>query len=225
MSYLNNLKLPKWGQGEDGKPNGFLTGLVVGILLFFLITAITNPEQFRRSLEGEDEIPSVERYEPKAGIPRGEELCKVDRIVDGDTIIVISDGERVRVRMIGVDTPETVKRGVKPQAYGAEATRYTTNRIDAFGNMVTLRSDGDSVDQYGRRLALVYLGRDGIELLNEELVRHGLAKVQPQYRYSDTMKDKLLRAEAAAKQEKVGIWSLPDQEKETKSKSKKEGAE
>lgn len=211
MSLLDRIKLPEWGWNEDGKPDGFLTGLAIGVIIFFLFAFISNPDAFQwhRELDSVDGKP-VERFDSSPQLPRAEERCRVDRIVDGDTIIVISDGERVRVRMIGVNTPETVKRGTTPEPYGKEASNYTANRIAAFGNIVTLRSDGDPVDKFGRRLALVYLGRDGTELLNEELIRHGLGKAEPQYRYSDLMKDKFRNAESEAKAEKIGIWSLPE---------------
>jgi micrococcal nuclease len=76
--------------------------------------------------------------------------------------------------------------------------------------MVVLRSDGDLVDRYGRRLSLVYLGRDGTDLLNEELIRRGLGGYEPQYNYSKSMKLRFQNAENEAKSERIGIWSLPE---------------
>ena len=56
---------------------------------------------------------------------------------------------------------------------------------------------------------MVYLGQDGTELLNEELIRRGLGKAELQYNYSDAMKLRFQKAENEAKAEQLGIWSLP----------------
>lgn len=199
---------------QEGKPhsNGFLTGLVIGVLLYIFFVAYSTPDffVFRSQEQAFDQgEQSPQDYKP-------EEVCRVERIVDGDTIVVVSEGKSVRVRFIGVDTPETVKPNSEAEPFGAEATQYTANRIAAFNNIVLLRSDGDLRDRYGRRLSMVYLGRDGTSLLNEELIRHGLAKAEPQYHYSEAMKVRFQKAENEAKAEGVGIWSLPQKPDEGK---------
>ena len=118
---------------QEGKPNsnGFLTGLVIGVLLYIFFVAYSTPDFFvSRSQEqafdqGEQ---SPQDYKP-------EEVCRVERIVDGDTIVVVSEGKSVRVRFIGVDTPETVKPNSEAEPFGAEAAQYTANRIAAFNNI------------------------------------------------------------------------------------------
>lgn len=189
------------------RPDGFLIGLLIGILLYFMFVSSQDPNFFRRIFS--TDRPFFDQSEQSSEDYNPEELCRVDRVVDGDTIIVISEGRSVRVRLIGVDTPETVKPKTPAQPYGPEATSYTKNRISAFNNQVFLRRDGDPIDRYGRRLALVYLGRDGTDLLNEELIRHGLGKAELQYNYSDSMKLRFQKAEDEAKSEQLGIWSLP----------------
>ena len=81
------------------------------------------------------------------------QILKCTRVVDGDTI-VLNNGERVR--LIGVDTPET-KHPRKPVEY--------------FGKEVRLEYDWQKRDKYGRLLAYVYL-MDGT-LLNAEIVKQG----------------------------------------------------
>jgi micrococcal nuclease len=124
------------------------------------------------------------------------------RVVDGDTLLLKKD--RLRVRLQGVDTPETVKEDSPVEALGHEATLYTETFIRAAGNRVDITVDGEGVDQYGRHLAFVW--HDG-RLLNEELVAAGLARAKLAYDYSQGMKNRLRAAQERARRGKVGIWS------------------
>ena len=87
---------------------------------------------------------------------------KVARVIDGDTIQVLSDGRQYTVRLIGADTPETKHPTKTVQHFGAEASAYTTAALE--GRTVQLETDrtGDTVDRYGRLLRYVYL--DGQKL-------------------------------------------------------------
>ena len=126
----------------------------------------------------------------------------VERVVDGDTL-VISGGDRVR--LIGVDTPETKHPTKPPQPFGKEASEFT--RQHAEGKRVQLRFDpGETKDKYGRTLAYVYV--DG-QFLNEMLIRAGLARAMTNYPFSPDMKRVFRDAESAAQSEHRGIWSLP----------------
>lgn len=130
----------------------------------------------------------------------------VERCVDGDTLLVRSESFQWRVRLIGCNTPETVKPGAQIEPFGPEATAYTKQRIADWNETVTLVADGDRTDQYGRRLAFVYLGSNRENLLNEELIRNGLARATVQYRFSSEMKERLKAAQNEAKEAKRGIW-------------------
>lgn len=134
---------------------------------------------------------------------QSEQIRKVLRCVDGDTIIL---DEEERVRFIGVDTPETKKPNTPVQPFGPEASAFTKKAIEQNQNAVRLVYDGDLKDRYGRTLAHVYVGTT---LLNEELLRAGLARSQLQYRFSSEMKERYRRAEEEAKQAKRGIWREP----------------
>ncbi len=90
----------------------------------------------------------------------------VTRVIDGDTIVVDGVGT---VRLIGVDTPETVDPDSPVEYYGKEASDFTRRIADR--QVVTLEFDQDRVDRYGRTLAYVYLP-DGT-LLNAEIIRLG----------------------------------------------------
>ncbi len=132
----------------------------------------------------------------------------VERCVDGDTLIVkFDDGTTERARLIGANTPETVKPNWPVEPFGPEASAFTKRRVEEAGGAVRLVADGDRRDKYGRRLAFVYLADSEISL-NEELTRAGLAKAQTRYRFSAEMKRRLEAAEAAARRERLGIHSL-----------------
>ncbi|HEX6984244.1 MAG TPA: thermonuclease family protein [Planctomycetaceae bacterium] len=128
----------------------------------------------------------------------------VERVIDGDTL-VLAGGDRVR--LLGVDTPETVAPGRPVEPFGPEASRFTKDRVE--GKSVRLGFDKERRDRYGRLLAYVYV--DGV-LLNEELIRAGLSKAQLRYPYSNAMKRVFRDAEAEAKAANRGVWSLPAKE-------------
>ena len=131
-----------------------------------------------------------------------DEFVLVERVVDGDTL-VITGGDRIR--LIGVDTPETHHPTKAAQPFGQEAFAYTRRMTE--GKRVVLRFDpGELKDRYGRTLAYVYI--DG-QFLNESLIRQGLARALTNYPFSSDMKARFRAAEAQARAAKRGVWSLP----------------
>src|SRR5215210_3264133 len=96
-------------------------------------------------------------------------------VVDGDTIDVNIGGHRERVRLIGIDTPETKKPNTPVQCFGPEATRFTKSLLH---EDVALHLERDVVarDDFGRMLAYVYLASDGT-FVNLRIMREGFARV------------------------------------------------
>ncbi len=127
----------------------------------------------------------------------------VERVVDGDTFVIRSP-EKTRVRLIGVDTPETVKPDHPVEPFGPEAGALTRQWIE--GKSVVLEFDREKHDKYGRLLAYVWV--DG-KMLNEELLRQGLGRALLQYNFSADRKEMFRRAEAEARAARRGVWSLP----------------
>lgn len=100
----------------------------------------------------------------------------VVRVVDGDTFIARVKGEEVRIRLIGVDTPESVhpdKTLNTPE--GEAASEYASDLLE--GEWVYLEYDLNQRDRYGRTLAYVYL-EEG-EMVQELLLREGYAQPDP----------------------------------------------
>ena len=95
-------------------------------------------------------------------------------MVDGDTFVLADAKEHVR--LIGADTPETVKPNWPVEPWGPEATAFTKQFLA--GGEVRLEFDGPPRDKYGRMLAFVWVGD---RMLNEELIRAGLARAELQY--------------------------------------------
>lgn len=92
------------------------------------------------------------------------------RVIDGDTVEIDYQGKATDVRLIGVDTPETVHPSKPVEAYGKEASNFTKNLL--IGESVYLRFDVDRTDNYGRLLAYLYRAPDGL-FVNLEIVRQG----------------------------------------------------
>jgi len=133
--------------------------------------------------------------------PQKTGLIKVIRIVDGDTIVVNIDSKDEKVRLIGVDTPETVKPDTPVQKYGKEASAFTKKML--IGKKVKLEFDVQHRDKYARFLAYVYL--DDGRMFNKILIEEGYAQVMtvpPNIKYQQDF----IRLQRKAKENKKGLW-------------------
>ena len=150
-----------------------------------------------RWLLGESDAPTIpERVD--------EGRYAVERVVDGDTLI-IADPRR-RVRLQGIDTPETVKEGSPVEQWGPEASAYTEQFVRDAGGQVRLEFGPERLDRFGRMLAFVWHEE---RLLNEELVRAGLAHAKLGYDYRESLKRRLRLAQREAQRQRRGVWSQP----------------
>ena len=126
----------------------------------------------------------------------------VVRVVDGDTLVVAYDDAQHRVRLLNVDTPETVAPGQPVQCLGPEATAFLQTRLPV-GATVVLRFDEDRLDRYDRELAGVF---DGDVLVNAEIARAGLGVAviyEPNRRFYGQVRD----AQEEAERREVGLFS------------------
>jgi micrococcal nuclease len=131
------------------------------------------------------------------------EDARVVRVVDGDTIVARSaSGATERVRLIGVDTPESVKPGTPVQCFALKASAHTKHLLT--GKAVRLVGDAEARDRYGRLLAYVYREPDGL-FVNADLVRRGYAQtltIPPNVRFAE----RFLALARQARDAGVGLW-------------------
>ncbi len=124
------------------------------------------------------------------------------KVVDGDTIDVTVDGTEERVRLIGIDTPETKKPDTPVECFGPEASAFTTSLLPE-GTPLNLERDVEARDKYGRLLAYAYL-TDGT-FVNLEIIRRGYAHVltiPPNVAHAD----EFVQAARAAHAANAGLW-------------------
>ena len=128
----------------------------------------------------------------------------VVRVVDGDTVDVRLGGTTERIRLIGVDTPESLARDRPVQCFGAEASAATEALLPQ-GTEVRLERDEVTRDRYGRLLAYVWRTDDDL-LVNLALVEGGFADAVT-FGDNEAVHQVLAAAEARARSDGVGLWS------------------
>jgi micrococcal nuclease len=131
------------------------------------------------------------------------EEVKFSDCVDGDTIKVIINDEIKKVRLLAVDTPESVSTKEEVEYYGKESSEYTCNLITN-SKLIELEYDpnSDKTDKYDRVLAWVFVDN---ELLQDLLVKNGYAEVA--YLYGNYKYTSILESsELIAKSKNIGIW-------------------
>lgn len=131
---------------------------------------------------------------------------KVTKVTDGDTISVEVYGQLRPVRLIGVDTPETVAPDQPLGCYGKKVSDYTERELTDRLVRLEIPRIGDSEDPYGRTLAYVYLDTDGEHelLFNEDLIELGLARTTT---FSHAYRREFERLREEAEERDIGLWS------------------
>ena len=207
-----------WARMAQKNPKMFAV-MIVAVLIIWGLLRLTGQnvslDELTNSLFGGETVeqpaeqPSVGQnsQQPK----KGDMLqATVTRVVDGDTLVVKVDGQSRRVRMLGVDTPETVHPNKEVQAYGPEASAFTKKELS--GRTVWLEYDVAPLDRYQRHLAYIWTekpesGEAAIRrgMFNARLLLGGYAKVmtiQPNSRYADLF----VRFQEEARKARRGLW-------------------
>ena len=131
-------------------------------------------------------------------------LCPILHVSDGDTVALLLGGRRVKVRLIGIDTPERERDGQPAEPHGEEAALFMENLL--LGESVWLEYEPAQprLDVHGRTLAYLYRAPDGL-FVNLEIARQGYGEAEPQFpsRYMTLFLD----AQKKARQAEKGIWS------------------
>lgn len=123
------------------------------------------------------------------------------RVIDGDTVKIQYNGKPTTVRLIGVDTPETVHPNKPVERFGKEAEAFTRNLL--LGEPVYLRFDTDRTDKYGRLLAYLYRAPDGL-FVNLEIVRQGYGHAYTRFPFKNM--ELFRHFEQRAREVGKGLW-------------------
>jgi len=127
----------------------------------------------------------------------------VKRVVDGDTIEIAIGGKTERVRLIGVDTPETKHPTKGVECYGPEASAYTEQLLPT-GTALRVERDIEARDKYGRLLLYVYIADSNV-FVNLDLVINGYARPMV-FEPNTAHKADFAQAATQAELRNVGLW-------------------
>ena len=167
----------------------------------FFVSHVTRTESEQRIVVPH-EVPST------ASTSTVKTNATVVHVVDGDTIDVILDGEteKMRIRFLGINTPETVDPRKPVQCFGKEASAHMHALLDG-GKRVRLDEDpqADNIDKYGRLLRNV-IAEDGTDI-NAAMVRDGYAYSYLFFPLTPARKAELKKLENDARLSQRGLWS------------------
>ncbi|OGG57465.1 hypothetical protein A2853_03850 [Candidatus Kaiserbacteria bacterium RIFCSPHIGHO2_01_FULL_55_17] len=169
----------------------FLAGLYIGEMKSPSPTPLPATSEHEEQLVENAEVVEYEWY-------------PVVKVVDGDTLTIAMDGKNATLRLIGLDTPETVDPRTTVQCFGKEASNKAKQILS--GSSVRIETDPSQgeLDKYGRTLAYVFL-RDGINF-NKYMIAEGYGHEYTYnlpYKYQAEFKE----AERKAREEKKGLWA------------------
>jgi micrococcal nuclease len=137
---------------------------------------------------------------------------RVVRVVDGDTFIASVDGKDTRIRLIGVDTPESVHPNKEVEHYGLEASDFLKEILQ--GERVFFKYDQNNSasghkDRYERMLAYVYRSSDSL-FVNAEIIRQGYGHAYTSFPF--TFLEDFMKLERDARMQKRGLWADTEEE-------------
>ena len=195
-------------------------GFILIVVVYLVVNMITvddasteeveQPSTVIELVERPETLSETERVEDSAEKDDGIHEVVVDRVVDGDTIVVDMYGELVKVRFSGVNTPESVgDYKDNPQFYGKEASAYTKSQLKE-GQIIYLEEDVKALDKYDRYLAYIWLAypsEEGFltECFNAMLIEQGYAKWFDDY--ENKKYAKVFEAlQKDAKKQNLGMW-------------------
>jgi micrococcal nuclease len=174
---------------------------IASIIALALITVSIAPQSIQQVFDSIDRVitPRTVYGETKQDY--------IERVVDGDTI-KLKSGETVR--LLNIDTPETVKENTPVMCYGHEASDFAKQIMT--GQSVILRFDKEQRDKYGRVLAFVFATTADNTLVensyNAQLVKLGYARsyiIKP----NNTQERYFRKVEREARDAKLGVWNCP----------------
>lgn len=176
-------------------------GPALGFLLLLALRWYAGAERDRSRSPSAD----ASRHRSDAGDDRQTPLApgpyRVAWVIDGDTLLV--DGDPRRLRLEGIDAPEMPRDDAPGEPWANEARSFLEQALGT-DRQVRLESGGTPADRYGRPLVFVWRQQD---LLNEQLVRAGLARAALGFPFREDYKRRLASAQREARAARRGIWS------------------
>jgi len=170
-----------------------------------------NDRQHRNDLGtySEEKIPSqIQEIKTEGMSPKHYINAYVVKVTDGDTFEITYKDQQEKVRLLCVDTPESVAKGVEPQPYSKEASDFSKSML--LNKSVKLYFDKGLRDRYGRLLAYAVLSED--IFYNAVLVKNGYARVEF-YSPNTSLKNYFNALQDEAIKAKAGFWGLsPDKQ-------------
>ncbi|RST57370.1 hypothetical protein D5F11_022950 [Siminovitchia terrae] len=179
-------------------PNALLSAVVLFILMGVLLQG------------GGEEAPSeIIPPSKENSLQLRKVKASIARIVDGDTVIVrFSEGDlkgkEERIRLLLIDTPESVHPSKEPEWLGKESSEYAKKYLKE-GRKVTVEIGNPERDNYDRLLAYIWV--DGVNF-NQHMIEKGYARVAYVYPPNTKYLEEFKKAEEKAKKKKVGIWGV-----------------
>jgi len=180
------------------KPKRYLIFIPAIVGAFLLGLSFTSFNKSATKTSPTPQVISAKTQASQSAVGTQSTTVKVARVIDGDTI-EIEGGQKVR--LIGIDTPETVDPRVAVACFGKEASDETKNLLES--KSVSLEKDISETDKYGRLLRYAFLDK---LFVNDYLVRQGFAQVStypPDVKYQD----QFLAAQKEARDNNRGLWS------------------
>ena len=169
-----------------------LTVALCGVALFAGLVGCGSPDS------GAAPVVPGEPEQPAGAFP-----ATVERVVDGDTFVASRQGRSLRVRLIGINAPESVQPDARVECYGPESARALGSLLPRGTRLMAAYQGKPEQDQYGRELWDVWV--DG-RFLQAKLVSRGLVRARvyrPQARYADVLE----RLGEDARQARVGLFA------------------
>jgi micrococcal nuclease len=124
----------------------------------------------------------------------------ITRITDGDTVQAVTpEGTKLKVRLYGIDAPETPKGKIPGEPFGNDARSYLATLV----GQQTIRVEIRDIDRYRRMVAILWLGERNV---NQEMISAGMAEAYGEY-LKQPYRTPFLQAEQEAKAQGKGIWS------------------
>lgn len=182
--------------------------LVVGFLYNFNGLEKEQNKQFEQQVSAVEAPLQLMQVSSEGLAPNKFINVLVTKVVDGDTIDVEYKDEKYKVRLLCVDTPESVKQGVDIQPYGKEASEFLESEV--LGKKVKLVFEKGLRDRYSRLLAHVIT--EDKNHINSMLIRNGYARVEI-VSPNRAFKDYFYSLQETAIQEGKGFWGLPEDER------------